>query len=71
MDIMTPKWKSMSRGPASPRISISNLAVPCAMQDGEGHVFTGIAIAITDEVVKLNLNHPVGRQRPGLQDPDR
>jgi FKBP-type peptidyl-prolyl cis-trans isomerase SlyD len=35
------------------------LGRPMRMQDGEGHVFTGIAIAITDEVVKLNLNHPL------------
>jgi FKBP-type peptidyl-prolyl cis-trans isomerase SlyD len=35
------------------------LGRPMRMQDGQGHVFTGIAIAITDEVVKLNLNHPL------------
>ena len=45
------------------------LGRPMRMQDGEGHVFTGIAIAITDEVVKLNLNHPLAAKtwssRPG------
>ncbi len=46
------------------------LGRPMRMQDGQGHVFTGIAIAITDEVVKLNLNHPLAGKdlvfRPGL-----
>jgi FKBP-type peptidyl-prolyl cis-trans isomerase SlyD len=35
------------------------LGRPMQMQDGEGNVFTGVAIAITDETVKLNLNHPL------------
>jgi len=35
------------------------LGHPMRLQDGEGHVFTGIAIAITDETVKMNLNHPL------------
>ena len=47
------------------------LGRPMRMQDGQGNVFTGIAIAITDEVVKLNLNHPLAGERPRLQDPDR
>jgi len=29
------------------------------LQDGKGHVFTGVAVAITDDTVKLNLNHPL------------
>ncbi len=40
-----------------PRNSTLNLAAH-ADAGWSGHVFTGIAIAITDEVVKLNLNHP-------------
>ncbi len=35
------------------------LGRPMRMQDGEGHVFTGVAVAITDETVKMNLNHPL------------
>jgi FKBP-type peptidyl-prolyl cis-trans isomerase SlyD len=35
------------------------LGRPMRMQDGEGHVFTGVAVAITNEMVKLNLNHPL------------
>lgn len=35
------------------------LGRPMRMQDGEGHMFTGVAVAITDETVKLNLNHPL------------
>ena len=32
---------------------------PMRLQDDKGHVFTGVAIAITDQMVKLNLNHPL------------
>jgi FKBP-type peptidyl-prolyl cis-trans isomerase SlyD len=35
------------------------LGQPMRIQDGEGHIFTGVAVAITDETVKLNLNHPL------------
>ncbi len=35
------------------------LGHPMRIQDGEGHVFTGVAMAITDTMVKLNLNHPL------------
>lgn len=35
------------------------LGQPMRMQDGEGHTFTGVAVAITDEAVKMNLNHPL------------
>lgn len=35
------------------------LGRPMRLQDGEGHVFTGVATAITDDSVKLNLNHPL------------
>jgi FKBP-type peptidyl-prolyl cis-trans isomerase SlyD len=35
------------------------LGHPMRLQDGEGHVFTGVAMAITDDSVKLNLNHPL------------
>jgi FKBP-type peptidyl-prolyl cis-trans isomerase SlyD len=35
------------------------LGRPLRLQDGEGRVFTGVAMAITDEVVKINLNHPL------------
>ena len=35
------------------------LGVPMRLHDGQGHVFTGIAIAITEDTVKLNLNHPL------------
>ena len=35
------------------------LGRPMRLQDGEGHVFTGVAMAISDETVTLNLNHPL------------
>jgi FKBP-type peptidyl-prolyl cis-trans isomerase SlyD len=35
------------------------LGRPMRLQDGEGHTFTGVAMAISDETVKLNLNHPL------------
>ena len=35
------------------------LGQPMRMQDGEGHVFTAVAMAITSDTVKLNLNHPL------------
>lgn len=35
------------------------LGHPMRLQDGEGHVFTGVAVAISDETVTLNLNHPL------------
>ena len=35
------------------------LGHPMRIQDGEGHIFTGVAMAITDTTVKLNLNHPL------------
>lgn len=35
------------------------LGRPMRLQDGKGHTFTGVAIAITDDSVKLNLNHPL------------
>lgn len=35
------------------------LGQPMRLQDGQGHVFTGIAMAISDETVKMNLNHPL------------
>ncbi len=35
------------------------LGRPMRLQDGQGHTFTGVAIAISDENVKLNLNHPL------------
>ena len=35
------------------------LGQPMRMQDGEGHVFTAVALAITSDTVKLNLNHPL------------
>ncbi len=35
------------------------LGHPMRLQDGEGHVFTGVALAISDETVTLNLNHPL------------
>lgn len=35
------------------------LGQPMRIQDGEGHIFTGVAVAISDETVKLNLNHPL------------
>ncbi|MDY6866413.1 MAG: peptidylprolyl isomerase [Chloroflexota bacterium] len=38
------------------------LGRPMRLQDGKGHAFTGVAIAITDDHVKLNLNHPLAGQ---------
>jgi FKBP-type peptidyl-prolyl cis-trans isomerase SlyD len=35
------------------------LGRPMRMQDGQGHVFTGVAVAITDDTIKMNLNHPL------------
>lgn len=35
------------------------LGQPMRLQDSQGHVFTGVAVAITDETVKMNLNHPL------------
>jgi len=35
------------------------LGRPMRLQDDKGNVFTGVAIAITDQTVKLNLNHPL------------
>jgi FKBP-type peptidyl-prolyl cis-trans isomerase SlyD len=35
------------------------LGRPMRLQDGQGHTFTGVAMAISDETVKLNLNHPL------------
>jgi len=35
------------------------LGQPMRLQDSQGHVFTGVAVAITDESVKMNLNHPL------------
>jgi len=35
------------------------LGRPMRLHDGEGHVFTGVAVAITNDTVKLNLNHPL------------
>jgi len=35
------------------------LGQPMRLQDGQGNVFTGVAVAITDETVKMNLNHPL------------
>ena len=35
------------------------LGQPMQMQDGEGHVFSAVAMAITSDTVKLNLNHPL------------
>ncbi len=35
------------------------LGRPMRLQDNEGRVFTGVAVAITDDSVKLNLNHPL------------
>ena len=35
------------------------LGQPMRLQDGQGHVFTGVAVAISDETVKMNLNHPL------------
>jgi len=35
------------------------LGRPMRLQDEKGNVFTGVAIAITDQMVRLNLNHPL------------
>jgi len=35
------------------------LGRPMRMQDDQGHVFTAVAMAISDEMVTLNLNHPL------------
>jgi len=35
------------------------LGQPMRMQDGQGNIFTGVAVAISDESVKMNLNHPL------------
>ena len=35
------------------------LGRPMRLQDGDGHVFTGLAMAISDETVTMNLNHPL------------
>lgn len=35
------------------------LGHPMRIQDDGGRIFTGVAMAITGEVVKLNLNHPL------------
>lgn len=35
------------------------LGRPMRLQGGNGQVFTGVAMAIDDEVVKMNLNHPL------------
>ncbi len=35
------------------------LGSPMRLQGGNGQIFTGVAMAITDEVVKMNLNHPL------------
>jgi len=35
------------------------LGRPMRLQDGQGHTFTGVAVAISDDNVKLNLNHPL------------
>lgn len=35
------------------------LGRPMRLQDDKGHVFTGVALAMTDETVKINLNHPL------------
>ncbi len=35
------------------------LGRPMRLHNGEGQVFTGVAVAITDDTVKLNLNHPL------------
>ena len=35
------------------------LGHPMRMQDDEGHVFTAVAMGISDEIVMLNLNHPL------------
>jgi FKBP-type peptidyl-prolyl cis-trans isomerase SlyD len=35
------------------------LGQPMRMQDGKGNTFTGVAVAITNDNVRLNLNHPL------------
>ena len=35
------------------------LGRPMRMQDDKGNIFTGVAVAITNETVKMNLNHPL------------
>ena len=35
------------------------LGRPMRLQDEKGHIFTGVAMALTDESVKINLNHPL------------
>lgn len=35
------------------------LGRPMRMQDDKGNIFTGVAVAITDETIKMNLNHPL------------
>lgn len=35
------------------------LGRPMRMQDTQGRVFTGVALAITSDAVKMNLNHPL------------
>lgn len=35
------------------------LGRPMRLQDTEGRTFTGVAIAISDDTVKMNLNHPL------------
>ena len=35
------------------------LGHPMRMQDDKGHVFTAVAMGISDEIVMLNLNHPL------------
>lgn len=35
------------------------LGRPMRMQDDQGHIFTGVALGITDETVKMNMNHPL------------
>jgi len=35
------------------------LGNPMRLQDDKGHIFTGLATAISNETVKLNLNHPL------------
>ena len=42
-----------------PREFEIKLGHPMRLQDDKGKVFTGVAIAITDEMVRLNLNHPL------------
>ncbi len=35
------------------------LGNPMRLQDDKGHVFTGVATAISNETVKLDMNHPL------------